>query len=654
MAQVTPAIPASQIVNVIPSVLSAGGNALDLIGLILTTNPRVPVGQVQSFPSSAAVGAYFGYTSDEAALAAIYFLGFDNSTAKPGSLLFWQYVWQNEVSAYLRGGNVASLPLATLQTLTGSLSVTIDGTVKTASSLNFAGATSYSNAAELIAAGLGIEGVQSASFQGSIAASVLTVASVNDGELAAEFTASITATTMTVTAMTSGSISNGLVLTGAGVTSGTTIVGQVSGVTGGIGTYTVSASQTVAGEAMSAYQPAGSIAVGDAVTGATVPAGTYIVGLGTGSGGVGTYNLSTTSTVATEAMESFTPAVQYDSVSGAFVIYSGTIGTGSTIGFASGTLANALLLTQAQGALLSQGAGLSTPAGDMSTITTITQNWCSFMTTFEPVSSDKIAFAAWTNTSGEGAEYVYCMWDTNVLNTEVGGPSPAVAAINAANYSGTAMIYSNPLVDATGQLAAFLMGAIASINFTQTQGTATMCFKSQTGLPPHVVNGTVASYLKGYGLNFYGDFTTANQSFVWFYYGTITGEFNYIDAYVNEVWIDNQIQLAMMVLLKNTLSLPYNIPGYGLVEAAALDPIDAAVNFGAIQAGVTLSNAEAAEINNSAGLIIAPIVQQRGWYFLVLDAAPQARTPRTSPPCSLFYTNGGSIQQLNIASIQVQ
>jgi hypothetical protein len=57
-------------------------------------------------------------------------------------------------------------------------------------------------------------------------------------------TGSISATTLTVTAVSSGTIRVGMVITGTGVTAGTTITALGTG-TGGTGTYTVSASQTV-------------------------------------------------------------------------------------------------------------------------------------------------------------------------------------------------------------------------------------------------------------------------------------------------------------------------------------------------------------------------------------------------------------------------
>lgn len=59
------------------------------------------------------------------------------------------------------------------------------------------------------------------------------------------FTASISGTTMTVTAVGSGTIAVGQVITGTGVTAGTIITALGTG-TGSTGTYTVSASQTVA------------------------------------------------------------------------------------------------------------------------------------------------------------------------------------------------------------------------------------------------------------------------------------------------------------------------------------------------------------------------------------------------------------------------
>ena len=65
-------------------------------------------------------------------------------------------------------------------------------------------------------------------------------------------TGSISTTTLTVSAVTSGVLGAGQIISGSGVTANTTILGQLSGSTGGIGTYTVSISQTASSTTITA------------------------------------------------------------------------------------------------------------------------------------------------------------------------------------------------------------------------------------------------------------------------------------------------------------------------------------------------------------------------------------------------------------------
>ena len=65
-------------------------------------------------------------------------------------------------------------------------------------------------------------------------------------------TGTIAGYVLTVTAVTSGSLVNGVTITGTGIAAGTTVITQLSGTLGGIGTYQVSASQTVASTAITA------------------------------------------------------------------------------------------------------------------------------------------------------------------------------------------------------------------------------------------------------------------------------------------------------------------------------------------------------------------------------------------------------------------
>jgi hypothetical protein len=90
-------------------------------------------------------------------------------------------------------------------------------------------------------------------------------------------TASIAATTLTVTAFSGGNLAVGHVLSGTGVTGGTKIVAFGTG-SGGMGTYTVSASQTVASTTIIANPVSGSF---------QITASTVANASGSGGGSVG-------------------------------------------------------------------------------------------------------------------------------------------------------------------------------------------------------------------------------------------------------------------------------------------------------------------------------------------------------------------------------
>ncbi len=131
--------------------------------------------------------------------------------------------------------------------------------------------------------------------------------------VATSVTGSIAGNVFTVAAVATGTLYPGSTLTGTGgggVTSGTKIVSQLSGTTGGVGTYALNIVQTVAiGTVITAAAvlltvasvSSGVLAVGDvlaATGGGGITAGTVISALGTGTGLTGTYIVDPTQTVA--------------------------------------------------------------------------------------------------------------------------------------------------------------------------------------------------------------------------------------------------------------------------------------------------------------------------------------------------------------------
>lgn len=490
-------IPASEIVNVLPGVISAGGTGLDMVGLILTTNARLPVGPPLRFGSPAAVASYFGPSSPEAAAATTYFNGYIGSLRKPAFVLFGAYASAAR-SAFLRGGAL-SLTLSQLQALTGTLTITTNGTPLTSSAINLSSATSPSNAATIIQA-----------------------------------------------AFTSPPFS-----------------------------------------------------------------------------------------------------VTYDSIAQAFLFTSTATGVSATITYATGTLAAGLNLVQANGAVLSQGVIASVPGTAMDAVVAETQNFVSFTTLFAAVDADIVAFATWNG--AQGNRFLYVPWTSNQVATTNSDTSSPAFLINEADLSGTSVIWS-PSADK----AVFVLGYVASIDFTRDNGRTVGAFRRGAGLTADVTNQTIADNLLTNGYSFYGSYATANDEFTWLYDGKVSGPFAWIDSYVNQIWMNNQFQLSLMVLLGALGNIPYNDDGYEMIGAGLMSDINNAVDFGMIRTGVTLTESQKAQVAAIAGVDISDVLFTRGWFLSILDPGAQARAARGTPNCTFFYCDGGSVQKITLSSLMVQ
>ncbi len=490
-------IPASDIVVVNPGVVSSGGNPLALNGVILSKSTLLPAGGVQSFASNAAVSAFFGPASTEYALAQIYFLGFDNSTIKPGALLFAPYVDVNR-AAWLQSGNMSGVSLAALKLLTGVLTVTADGTPFTSSAIVLTAATSFSDAATII----------------------------------------------------------GAAFTGAGK-----------------------------------------------------------------------------------------PVCTWNAVNSTFSLTSATTGATSTMTFATGTLSAGLMFTAATGAILSQGDVADTPTTAMDSVKAVTQNWVDFMTIWEPILADKQLFATWANAQNQ--RYAYVCWDTDAQAIVSGSTACFGAVAKTLAYDGVMVVYN------TKELATFVLGTVASIDFTRTNGRITAAFKSQSGFTPTVTDQQIAATLLANGYSFYGSYATSNNQFNFLYDGQMPGKWKWLDTFVDQVYLNSQFQLALMSLLTSVKSIPYNESGYSLIRAAMIDPIAAAITFGSIRTGITLSASQSAQVNQAAGRDVATIIQQQGYYLQILDPGAQVRGNRGTPVINFWYTDGGAVQKITVASIDV-
>jgi hypothetical protein len=129
--------------------------------------------------------------------------------------------------------------------------------------------------------------------------------------------------------------------------------------------------------------------------------------------------------------------------------------------------------------VLSQGAAAAVPATFMDALIVVNSNWVTFMTTFDPDETGntvKQAFAAWKN--AQNNRFAYVCWDSDVTPTKSLPATASLGYLLAQNGdSGTCLIY-----EATDlNLAAFVCGAAASIDFTQRNGRISFAYKEQAG-----------------------------------------------------------------------------------------------------------------------------------------------------------------------------
>lgn len=500
-------IPLSTLIGGQPSVLGAGGNPLTFNGVMFDQDGSIPIGTAQGFPNLAAVQAWYGVNSTQAALAAIYFAGFRGATLLPSNLFFMQYNIA-AVAGYLRGASLAAVSLNTIKALSGTLTLSLDSVSTVSGAINLSSATSFSNAASLIQ-----------------------------------------------TALRAGTPTN-------------------------------------------------------------------------------------------------TATVTYDALRAAFVVTSSTTGATSLVSFATvGALATGLGLTQAAGAVTSAGAAIATPATAVAALVAATQNWVTCMTTWEPTTADKVAFA--TAINGLNQRYAYVGWDTDVTTTNTVPDSSSFAAMTA-TLNGRVAIYELAASTQPGSKAAWFCGATASINYAETNGRLDYSWQGAAGLIPDVLDATIAANLQTNGYNFYGLYADGASQFQNYQSGSISGTWLWADDYINQIKLTSDLRVAIANYRSAVKAVPFAQRGYNGIRAACLDPIKDHLNFGSIVAGVVLSTAQRQEVNTQVGFNIADTLQTQGWFLNIPPPAPSVRTSRGPLQGQLFYTDGGSVRTINLASVDVQ
>ncbi len=344
----------------------------------------------------------------------------------------------------------------------------------------------------------------------------------------------------------------------------------------------------------------------------------------------------------------------YDSNTRTFTFTSSSTGATSTISYASagdtGTdLSTLLRLTQAEGAVLSQGAAVMTESANLDAITGVTANWAIFSTLWEVEDADEAqAYAAWADIEDD---YIYAFWssDANMLN-QLTQASTVAAALNG-NYDCTIMLYGTDAM-----IAAFVEAYCASIDWSRTQGMKVLFGKTASGLEPTVTTQAGAEALDALRVSYIGQFATRNTEFQIANRGALASDqYGFIDVLIGMIWLRSTLQNSIMNGFASVNRLPYRQQGYTILSAWCQDPINQGKNCGVIDAGMSLSESQRAQIMQETGSSEAPDdIETNGYWLSITDPTAAVRAERGTPVCSLYIAYAGSVQKVEMPVTSVQ
>ncbi|NDK98623.1 DUF3383 domain-containing protein [Photorhabdus bodei] len=343
--------------------------------------------------------------------------------------------------------------------------------------------------------------------------------------------------------------------------------------------------------------------------------------------------------------------VVFDTTRKAFIInvVSGSIKPEDTsITYGTGDGAQAFKFTGALGATVSQGATVSAVPDLFAVIKTQSQQWAGFTTVFECTDEQHLALSAWA--SSQAYRYFYVAWTTSGTAKVKGSLETIAHKIIGINSYGSVV----PVFCSDNMKPVAVLGYAAVLDFERTEGRVPFKFRELNGLSPDVIDSDVYDALIANGYNFYGNYAANNITENYWADGTITGDFKWLDSFCGQIWLNANLQGAVIALFKSNKTVPYNTAGRALVEASMSDVIQRFKLWGGIRSGVTLSAAQKLEIINAVGSDVSTSIIAKGYYLYIGKMSASMRANRTSPSCTLWYCDGGSIQKFEMASTEVQ
>ena len=342
--------------------------------------------------------------------------------------------------------------------------------------------------------------------------------------------------------------------------------------------------------------------------------------------------------------------VVYDSTTAAFTVSNGDITGIGTVNYSPVTdLATALKLTEAAGAVLSQGSVALNEATNLNSYIQITTNWAGFTSLFVPTKNQYLAFTAWALTQSNGNAYVYCYWSLDgnlIIPNNTSNPAYDFVDAGYANVINGQVTFTAPVFPIYGDsdLMAMYLGIGASINYTASQGVLSFAYKTQTGIVPLVTTNNAYQAVLANGFNCYGKFSSKANIYNFTQNGAVGGDFKWLDFFYNNIWLADQLQNSLATFFGAELQVPNNQNGYNQISSIITGVANQGIFNGVITAGNQFDPTQTAVLKQqAAGEDITPQLTQKGWALQIIAPSSSDRAKRIPPKTTMWYSNAGSI-----------
>lgn len=337
-----------------------------------------------------------------------------------------------------------------------------------------------------------------------------------------------------------------------------------------------------------------------------------------------------------------------------FIIHSGTTGGASSVSFStppgSGEdLGPMMGLTQAAGAVSTQGVAAETVTETLAAMLDMNQAWFYFTFTKEIANEttvpnpDVLAAAQWAE--GNQLFYGQSLLDGTAF---VSSPSGSTAATLASlGYSYTAAQYEYVSVQNTDPYAiCALIARLTTVNYDAPNSTIDLKFKQEPGISPVALTESGRLALEANNVNYYTKFGENAMIAE----GVCVGG-RWIDEVVGLAWLQWAIQTAIFAYLYSlTTKLPQTDKGVACITQVISGVLDTAVSNGLLAPGQW--NAEPIAGTDGTTVVNTGDFIKKGYIIYAAPVATQSQTKRDARIYDLFTIiakGAGAIQQVNVA-----